>query len=72
PNPSEGIVNISFEQVQEFKSLRVMSASGQVISELQLTQNNTQMLDLSALAAGTYFLIFVGDERIEHHPLLIK
>ena len=72
PNPSEGIVNISFEQVQEFKSLRVMSASGQVISELQLTQNNTQMLDLSTLAAGTYFLIFVGDERIEHHPLLIK
>ena len=72
PNPSEGIVNISFEQVQEFKSLRVMSASGQVISELQLAQNNTQMLDLSNLAAGTYFLIFVGDEGIEHHPLLIK
>ena len=72
PNPSEGIVNISFEQVQDFTSLRLMSASGQVISELQLTQSNTQKLDLSTLAAGTYFLIFVGDDRIEHHPLLIK
>ena len=72
PNPSNGMVQLDSKNLSDFNSLEVMNMSGQILKSNQINAQQLLRLDLSDLAAGTYFLVLRGDESIEQYPLLLK
>ena len=63
PNPSVGIVNIIFKENTEVKSLTIYSALGQkvLVSPEPITSNN--LIDISSLKTGIYFIEFTSKEN---------
>jgi hypothetical protein len=66
------MVQLDSKNLSDFNSLEVMNMSGQILKSNQINAQQLLRLDLSDLAAGTYFLVLRGDESIEQYPLLLK
>ncbi len=58
PNPSNGVVNLEFSNV-DFTSVEIMNSLGQVIENFDLS--NQQTLTISDLASGVYIARVQGD-----------
>ena len=67
PNPSSGVINVRSNQYF-FKSIEVLSSTGQIIltlsgNELSHTNNS---LDLSAYSEGLYFVRLIDNDNIQY------
>lgn len=56
PNPTGGAVTITFTQDLNNATIKVLSVTGQLISEVQGLNGNVAVIDLSRQAAGVYFV----------------
>jgi hypothetical protein len=70
PNPSEGIFSIQCNSISEDINIKVYNTLGQLILEQKSKQENT-VIDLSAYAAGLYYLK-VRTQNSEETIKLIK
>jgi PKD repeat protein len=61
PNPTQGLVNVVFEQ-SVTGTLRCYNAIGVQVYSNVMNQERTLQLDLTALPSGTYWLHFEGEE----------
>ncbi len=73
PNPSQGILNITFESLEEeIKSLEIFSVQGRKIIERNLdTKKANIQMDLSEWHPGIYFVRFSTKGQVYTHKLLL-
>jgi len=69
PNPTKGLFNIVFKQLESRVNLWVLNPTGQILInqelEIYFESNNHHQLDLSIYPAGVYFLMVTdGKEKI--------
>ncbi len=75
PNPSEGIFNISIEGVIGKIQIKVLDIHGNDYRffEIEETRNLlTKQIDLKRLAAGVYFINFIGKDFNEVKKIVVK
>ena len=60
PNPTNGLLNVSGEGIQE---IRVFNAMGQKVRQLSTIREKTLQIDMSNLSAGVYLLQAVGEDK---------
>ena len=74
PNPSNGIVNVSFEQVRnQAISIEVLDIFGRKVLVQNLPQvvgKHTEMLDLTPFNKGIYFVRIVGENGSETRKII--
>lgn len=63
PNPTNGVLNLEFSTAS-LKTLQISDMSGRVIKTIS-TSNQAEILDLSDLANGIYFLNVISSESSE-------
>lgn len=68
PNPASN--EIHFNNVNEFKTLKFYSINGQLVKEVELTQNENRV-NLS-IPQGLYFLKFINDQHEITEKLIVK
>lgn len=61
PNPSSGFINLRFAQSVADLSVNVMSIDGKVLYSTKLSDTQSEVLDLSFLNSGIYFIRCDGD-----------
>jgi hypothetical protein len=72
PNPTDGLLNIEFEANDaEQVSLKVYNLTGQVVSTSSVNFKSIQIIDLSALASGTYILEVTLDGVVSQSRVLV-
>jgi len=65
PNPVKNVLTISHPIASATAFVKIMNASGAVISTYKVAENATQLsLDASAFVKGMYFIQFVNDGKI--------
>jgi len=76
PNPSELLAVVSYDMGTEYKkaeSLRIYTMLGTLITEIELTANNSNLpIDISRFPAGTYIITLQADGSTVLHQKLIK
>jgi hypothetical protein len=70
PNPVNEILNIQGEILAEAQVLELSDILGRVVNTLKLNGSTTQLMDLSNLQAGVYFL-FADGKRVQS-PVIIE
>jgi hypothetical protein len=65
PNPSQGLVEISFESTQSRIHLELIEIQGSVLNSWTFTNTNHETIDLSNYSAGIYMLRVSTDDKIE-------
>lgn len=55
PNPTDGFINLEWYGVNEFESIEIVTTLGAFVMH---TPANINLIDVSALEAGTYFILF--------------
>lgn len=63
PNPTQGILNIKNTSGLEVDTVKVFSAFGMLVKEIQGIENDAS-IDVSNFASGTYFVRFVSGDTI--------
>lgn len=69
PNPSQGPVTIKVEGVDGPKLVRLVSLTGEVLSE-QMMSGPTLLIDMSPFAEGIYFIEVTTDTEVIFEPIL--
>jgi len=73
PNPTNGIVNISFSGFDQEVKVSVIDALGrQVVNVKSLNAEDSNMIDLSAFETGVYTLIFRTDDQMITHKVTLN
>jgi len=74
PNPSRGVINLSFEQSPtEDYQLSIYSVSGKLVKQQQLTAfGNEYRVDISSFKAGVYFVRLKSDGELVFSSKFIK
>ena len=72
PNPSEGIFNISINEVSEGLKIKVLDIRGREHCNFELGGANFTQLDLSELAVGVYFISFSGKDFSRVKKIVIQ
>jgi hypothetical protein len=67
PNPTDGMVNINSSN--EIKEVAVFNITGQLLYQ---SNSNTNLVDLSLFARGTYFFKLTIDDKQVHFKILKK
>lgn len=62
PNPTDGVVHIRFDRVNDRVLLRVSDMYGRSVHESQLQPKDNHLLDISGLAAGVYHLVLTDSK----------
>lgn len=70
PNPSTGLVNIKFDNIESVKSVEVLDVMGRVL--VSIKESDVQQIDLSALSKGLYFMQILTDKGNYSSRLLIE
>ena len=69
PNPNSGEFNVTAATTAE---IRLISASGQLIREVQLNEKNNYTLSVTNLAPGVYFIVSGSGDRITRQKILVS
>jgi hypothetical protein len=70
PNPSDGIITVSWKGTPLVGEVKILNSLGQVVGKKGMTRLNSQMqLDLRHLSPGLYFLQLGNDK---HQKILIQ
>jgi len=70
PNPAYDVVNLTTDTWKESLSLRLMDATGKLLSEQKITQEETQ-ISVVDLPVGTYYLeVFLESNRFKTITLI--
>jgi photosystem II stability/assembly factor-like uncharacterized protein len=77
PNPSAGIVNISYElQRPSYVSIKLMDLSGRLIYNadpgIRRAGKNTEVLQLQMYSAGTYLITVKAGEHLKTQKIILK
>ncbi len=67
PNPTNGIIQIDFELVNDFEVI-VTDLQGKNLMRF----NNTKLIDLSVLAKGSYFVSIISGNDIKTEKVIVK
>lgn len=62
PNPSNGLMNISFSKTIHQTDIHVIDMQGRTVFSLNKTSSSGETLDLNHLSSGTYFVSISSDE----------
>jgi hypothetical protein len=62
PNPSNGLMNISFSKTTHQTDIHVIDMQGRIVFSLNKTSSSGETLDLNHLSSGTYFVSISSDE----------
>lgn len=76
PNPTNGIVNIVFNQISSLESIQlsIMNSLGELVYEEKaiVTKEFTKEVDLSNQSKGVYFLEIITDKGIVKKKLILQ
>jgi hypothetical protein len=72
PNPSNGLVNISFSKAIHQADINVIDMQGRIVFSLNNTSSLGEALDLNHLNSGTYFVSISSDEGFAITKILIQ
>lgn len=74
PNPSDGVLNISFyKQSQGLQSIHIVDMTGRVVmSQEQELQSSFYTFQTTGLQAGLYLVVFTFEGDTEVHKLLVR
>lgn len=74
PNPSADLVNINYSGAGQLLSLDLFDLSGKIVrkSDLQKTGGSTQILEVSGLNQGLYFIVVETDFGVVSKKLLVN
>lgn len=73
PNPTSHQVIISYAGDKQLKEARIMDIQGKVVMKIDLNNfDNSQQVDLSRLASGTYFIQITSDSDTIVKKLILK
>lgn len=75
PNPSNGMINVSFGTIVSVVQVEVIDLSGKVVASTQW--NNVQngavkQIDLTEQSAGVYFVRFTGNGQTQTEKLILQ
>ncbi|HAI82953.1 MAG TPA: hypothetical protein DCL43_04735 [Chitinophagaceae bacterium] len=73
PNPTQGVVVVSFPAVTTLGNLAVSNAEGKFLMNLTVKSGTTQTnVDLSAYPTGQYFITYTDDEGNKAVKTILK
>ncbi|WP_313578710.1 zinc-dependent metalloprotease [Chishuiella sp.] len=72
PNPSNGIINISYSEDFIQGEISIVNILGQVVYSKQLTTDKFQTINLSNLTNGVYIVTVIFDGEITTKKIIIK
>jgi len=73
PNPNNGYVQISFEQLSNISEIRVVNMVGSVVKTVNISKNTTSLnMNTSDLPSGMYFLQFTDGKTQSYVHKMIK
>jgi len=72
PNPSNGLVNISFSKAIHQADINVIDMQGRIVFSLNKTSSLGEALDLNHLNSGTYFVSISSDEGFAITKIVIQ
>lgn len=71
PNPTTGVINVSFSELVSNAEFTIFSVSGSIIQTYTLTQPSVLVtFDLSAQVPGTYFITVSALNTVETHEII--
>lgn len=71
PNPSNGVININSEKLNNYKTVELVDHSGRTLATWEI--NATSMkIDVDAFANGNYMLVFKGDNGKTNQKIQIN
>lgn len=71
PNPSEGMFNISGENIESIESIEVYDITGKLVMQQQVNANNTT-IDLTNKAKGVYTLKSYNGNNVSVSKLIVE
>lgn len=71
PNPSNGLITIEIENLNEFNQFKVIDLSGKVVFESNINSNKTNV-DLVGLSKGVYLIQLVNEKEVQTKQLIIE
>ena len=72
PNPTSGLVTITYGETIDVKRITVINGSGQTLLHYHGGQAALRQIDLSSFSAGNYNLILESDRGVSTHMLIKK
>jgi hypothetical protein len=72
PNPTEGIINLSFSEAVEATEVEVLNSFGQVIMRKDMNFQPSNRLDLSGQAKGLYFIRLQTGSGVEVRKVILE
>lgn len=71
PNPTQGIITIELESINEPISIRVINALGEIIYIEEIKTTST-LLNLSSLEKGVYVIQLHSEKGVANHKLILE
>ncbi len=73
PNPGIDEVTLGYSGDKQLQELRIVSISGQIVQQLDLTNfNQSQQIDIRTLTTGIYFMQIVSEEETVIKKLIVR
>lgn len=72
PNPSSGELKLQFSKTIPDISVRVLSLDGKEVYSKQLYNTHSELIDLSELNAGMYFILMEGSDLSHTEKLILS
>ncbi len=72
PNPTKGLINITFTETDKDARVDVMNSCGQMIISKAINNQNQTTLDLSGLVKGMYFIKVQTENKVMVKKIVIE
>ena len=72
PNPSNGLLNISFSQVINHAKIEIIDTQGRITFSLNKASSFGEVLDINHLKSGIYFVSISSDEGFLTSKILLR
>ena len=69
PNPTTGMVNLEFENLQNELEISIVNLQGEVISSRKLSKTNKVTIQIPG-SAGVYFVTIVSGKSVQTYKVL--
>lgn len=71
PNPTDGVLNVSFDNLREQAILQILDLQGRLVKEYEKIANNFLEINVSELPSGVYMLVIQNDSMVQNR-LFVK
>lgn len=72
PNPTQGLVNLKFDQSDEINTIKIYNLLGESIMQVDLTDENNCTIDLSEFPKGIYIVQISNSESNWVRKIILK